>query len=81
MIGNVRTSFVTMLDQSSWMDDASKNLAKDKVNISKYVICKTKIFILQANAIDQQIGYPDYLASDNNTKIEQDYAEVKKYLQ
>jgi len=47
MIGNVRTSFVNMLDQSSWMDDTSKNLAKDKVNISKYVICKTKnIYII-----------------------------------
>ncbi len=36
-----------------------------------------KIFILQANAIDQQIGYPDYLNDDNNTKLEHDYAEVK----
>ncbi len=38
-----------------------------------------KIFILQANAIDQQIGYPDYLNDDNNTKLEHDYADVKKY--
>ncbi|CAF1438868.1 unnamed protein product [Adineta ricciae] len=31
--------------------------------------------IEKALAIDQKIGYPDYLASDNNTKLEEDYAE------
>ncbi len=40
---------------------------------------KQKIFILQANAIYQQVGYPDYLGSDNNTLLEEEYAEVKKY--
>jgi hypothetical protein len=40
MIGNIRNSFISMLDQSTWMDGTSKNLAKEKVNISKYVICK-----------------------------------------
>ncbi len=40
-----------------------------------------KIFILQAQAIDQQIGYPDYLASDNNTKLEEEYAEVKNTME
>ncbi len=39
---------------------------------------KQKIFILQANAIYQQVGYPDYLASDNNTLLEEEYADVKK---
>jgi len=29
----------------------------------------------------QKIGYPDYLASDNNTKLEQDYADVKNTVE
>ncbi len=46
MIGNIRNSFINMLDQSSWMDDPSKGLAKDKVNISKYIIYKKNIYII-----------------------------------
>jgi predicted metalloendopeptidase len=63
MVGNIINAFVGMLDQSSWMDDMSKSLAKDK-----------------AKAINRQIGYPDYLGSDNNTKLEEDYAAVKETL-
>ena len=29
--------------------------------------------------MDKQIGYPDYLASDNTTKLETDFAEVKGF--
>lgn len=58
MIGNIRNSFIDMLDKSNWMDDTSKNKAKEK-----------------AQAIDQQIGYPDYLGGNNNTKLETDYEE------
>lgn len=29
--------------------------------------------------MDKQIGYPDYLASDNNTKLENDFAEVNSF--
>jgi hypothetical protein len=46
MIGNIRNSFVNMLDQSGWMDNPSKDSAKDKVNISKYVIYKKNIYII-----------------------------------
>ncbi|CAF0891456.1 unnamed protein product [Rotaria sordida] len=35
---------------------------------------KTKA-IEKARSIDQHIGYPDYLASNNNTKLDEDYAE------
>ncbi|CAF0838473.1 unnamed protein product [Rotaria sordida] len=35
---------------------------------------KTKA-IEKAKSIDQHFGYPDYLASDNNTKLDKDYAE------
>lgn len=31
----------------------------------------------KAKAMNQQIGYPEYLSSDNNTKIENDYVEYK----
>jgi hypothetical protein len=34
MIENIRKSFINMLDQSSWMDEASKVKAKEKVNIN-----------------------------------------------
>jgi hypothetical protein len=27
--------------------------------------------------MDQQIGYPDYLGSNNDTKLEEDFAQVK----
>ena len=34
--------------------------------------------IEKALAIDEKIGYPEYLNSDNITELEQDYAEVKE---
>ncbi len=42
MIGNIRTSFIALLDQSNWMDDASKNKAKEKVNILINISFKRK---------------------------------------
>jgi hypothetical protein len=42
MIGNIQDSFINMIDQSTWMDSNSKNMAKDKVNIYIYVIDKKK---------------------------------------
>ncbi len=42
MIGNIRTSFISLLDQSNWMDDASKNKAKEKVNILINISFKRK---------------------------------------
>jgi len=32
MIGNIRDAFTAMLDESTWMDDKSKRLAKEKVS-------------------------------------------------
>jgi membrane metallo-endopeptidase-like protein 1 len=58
MISNIRNSFMTMMQQATWMDDHSKSLAIDK-----------------AKAIFENIGYPDYLASDNTTQLEKMYAE------
>lgn len=60
MITNIRNSFISMVNESTWMDEVSKAKAIEK-----------------ALAIDQKIGYPDYLASDNNTKLEADYAEYQ----
>ncbi|CAF4972759.1 unnamed protein product, partial [Rotaria magnacalcarata] len=31
-----------------------------------------------ALAIDEKIGYPDYLNSNNATQLEEDYAQVKQ---
>ncbi|CAF0749316.1 unnamed protein product [Rotaria sp. Silwood1] len=58
MIGNIRKAFINMLEQTTWMDETSKNRAIEK-----------------AKAIDEKIGYPDYLASDNVTQLETEYAE------
>ncbi|CAF4830699.1 unnamed protein product [Rotaria sp. Silwood1] len=57
MIGNIRNSFINIVDQSSWMDNTSKVQAIEK-----------------AKSMGKQIGYPDYLASSNDTKLENDYA-------
>ncbi|CAF3416848.1 unnamed protein product [Rotaria sp. Silwood1] len=63
MIGNIRKAFINMLEQTTWMDETSKNRAIEK-----------------AKAIDEKIGYPDYLASDNVTQLETEYAEVSNIL-
>ncbi|UJR31747.1 hypothetical protein I4U23_019225 [Adineta vaga] len=58
MIRNIRSAFIDMLNESTWMDDISKRKAIDK-----------------ALDIDEKIGYPEYLGSDNVTELEEDYAE------
>ncbi|CAF2118844.1 unnamed protein product [Rotaria magnacalcarata] len=58
MIHNIRSSFIEMLEKSTWMDDISKRKAIEK-----------------ALAIDEKIGYPDYLNSNNVTQLEEDYAQ------
>lgn len=32
MINNIREAFIEMLNSSTWMDDESKNKAREKVN-------------------------------------------------
>ncbi|CAF0725068.1 unnamed protein product [Adineta steineri] len=56
MIRNIRNAFIDMLEDSTWMDDVSKDKAKEK-----------------AREIDEKIGYPEYLGSDNITELEQEY--------
>ncbi|CAF1478446.1 unnamed protein product [Adineta steineri] len=58
MINNIRNTFITMVNQSTWMDSTSKIIA-----------------IKKARAIKAKLGYPDYLESDNMTKLDKDYAE------
>jgi hypothetical protein len=36
------------------------------------------MIVLQALEIDEKIGYPEYLGSDNVTELEEDYAEVRR---
>ncbi len=33
---------------------------------------------MQASAIDEKIGYPEYLGSDNVTELENDYTQVRE---
>ncbi|CAF4111817.1 unnamed protein product [Rotaria sp. Silwood2] len=66
MINNIRSTFIEMLKNSTWMDDTSKNRSVEK-----------------ALAIDEKIGYPDYLGSTNTTtldKMYQDYVFSDSYL-
>ena len=34
----------------------------------------------QARAINEKVGYPDYLDGDNVTQLEKDYAEVRRFF-
>jgi len=34
--------------------------------------------MMQARAINEKVGYPDYLDGDNVTQLEKDYAEVRE---
>jgi hypothetical protein len=36
------------------------------------------MILIKALAIDEKIGYPEYLGSDNVTELEEDYAEVRE---
>jgi hypothetical protein len=38
---------------------------------------KFQRILMQALAIDEKIGYPEYLGSDNVTELENDYVEVR----
>lgn len=35
MIRNIRSAFIDLLDESTWMDDTSKRLAIDKVSLEE----------------------------------------------
>lgn len=81
MIGNIRTAFIDILEKSTWMDEVSKRKAIEKVKerIDEENNERKSIFFsfsFQALSIDEKIGYPDYLGSDNTTELENDYAEV-----
>ncbi|CAF1071510.1 unnamed protein product [Adineta steineri] len=58
MINNIRNTFITMVNRSTWMDSKSKIIA-----------------IKKARAIKAKLGYPDYLESDDMTKLDKDFAE------
>ncbi|UJR21017.1 hypothetical protein I4U23_024117 [Adineta vaga] len=58
MISNIRDAFGQMINQSTWMDSFSKNVAIEKLQ-----------------ALHEKIGYPNGLDSDNNTDLENRYAE------
>ena len=76
MIDNIRNAFVDMLDKSMWMDAESKKRAKDKVRSTRGDERFIGLSPLKAMAIDEKIGYPEYLGYANNTELERIYAEV-----
>ncbi len=42
------------------------------------MIIKLQPILIKALAIDEKIGYPEYIGSDNVTELEEDYAEVRE---
>ena len=84
MINNIRDAFIQMLKNSSWMDEESKIKAIEKVRtfFSPNKVKKSSRFpfCFKAEAIDEKIGYPEYLGSSNFTTLEQLYADVTSKL-
>ena len=80
MINSIRGAFIGMLNESTWMDAGSKSKAIEKVRMREEDgSLENFIAALQAQFIDQKIGYPDYLGSDNNTQLEKYYQEVRNH--
>ncbi|CAF4151500.1 unnamed protein product, partial [Rotaria sordida] len=53
-----------------------QNSFMDLINQSYWMDDKSKMKAIEkAKTIDKKIAYPDYLVSDNNTKLENDYSE------
>ncbi len=66
-----------MVNQSMWMDTVSKRKTIDKVGLMTIFEFSKTYILTQAQAVLGKIGYPDYLDSDNLTKLESIYAEVR----
>jgi hypothetical protein len=75
MINNIENSFIDIIQQTTWMDKISKMKAIEKVRKSNLKSFYENL-IIQARVIKKKIGYPEYLISDNITKLEEDYHKV-----
>jgi len=42
------------------------------------MMIKFDMILIKASAIDEKIGYPEFLGSDNVTELEEDFAEVRE---
>jgi membrane metallo-endopeptidase-like protein 1 len=95
-VNNNMGMVVSKLYITSYFDDNARNQSLDMIeNIRTSFInmldnsqwmddTSKRKAIEKAQAIDQQIGYPDYLAGDNNTKLEEDYEQyifVSTYIE
>uniref|UniRef100_A0A4W3GSS2 Membrane metalloendopeptidase like 1 n=1 Tax=Callorhinchus milii TaxID=7868 RepID=A0A4W3GSS2_CALMI len=59
LIDKIREVFIEALDELQWMDETSKEKAREK-----------------ALAINEQIGYPDYVLEEGNPRLDQEYAHL-----
>ncbi len=75
IMNNIRNSIITILEQVTWMDMITKTKAIDKV--IELIQIKSINSLLQVKSIYENIGYPDYIASDNVTQLEDMYIEVR----
>ncbi|CAF0961673.1 unnamed protein product [Rotaria sordida] len=64
------------LNESIEMINNIQNTFLEMLNESTWMDAESKVKAIEkAKTMNQHIGYPDYLGSDNNTKLENDYAE------
>ena len=66
-----------MVNQSMWMDTISKNMSIAKVSLVMIIFDIEEFGILiQAEAMLEKVGYPDYLKGNNMTRLESGYIDV-----
>ena len=82
MVHEVREAFKNNLPNLPWMDDVTRQRSVEKVQYIKsgslmLVSCRfTDFFALQANAVMDMIGYPDYILDD--TQLDEKYQDVSE---
>ncbi len=66
-----------MVSQSMWMDTISKNMSIAKVSLVMITFdIEESGILIQAEAMLEKVGYPDYLKGNNMTKLESGYVDV-----
>ncbi|CAF0915040.1 unnamed protein product [Rotaria sp. Silwood1] len=65
------------LNESLEMINNIRNTFIEMLDESTWMDAESKVKAIEkAKSMDPHIGYPEYLGSDNNTKLEEDYAEA-----
>lgn len=89
LISKIQKAYVETLEELSWMDDPSKEKAREKVEFvakagkKKFLnlVADPVLFLSKAMAIKEHIGYPDHILQESNQKLDQEYVHVWKNYQ